>query len=191
MGEIGYFFDCHNTLIKSNEAWIKSFAEYVPRNYVEDIELKLYGKKKRRDIAKEYALDFQFVEKGADKYMEQNALIIDFVKLLKAQGKHLFIVSNAPRYRVEMDLDNVGIRDFFDEIYTAEEGGKQNQDIFNTILSKYSLELGLFIGNEEFDDHIDHQRIISVALTSFLRKRFNIVQGYRLDENGVIYGGEL
>lgn len=184
--QIGFFFDCHNTLINSNDAWIKAFTEYIGPGFTEEITVQLYGKHKRRDISKQFQLEFSLVEKSANKYMVKNELLIRLISELKLNGFRLFIVSNAPRKRVEKDLNTVNIQQLFDEIYTGDEGGKKNLDIFSNLLEKYSLNFGFFIGNEEFDDHIDHPNIISMALTSFLRKRFCILKNYLMDNNGVI-----
>lgn len=184
--KLGFFFDCHNTLINSNDAWVMAFTEHIGKKATEDITINLYGKLKRREIAKKYGVEFELIEESANKYMVRNQLLIDLIKDLKDSGINLFIVSNAPRKRVEGDLLNVDIKQLFDEIYTGDEGGKKNNKIFDDILKKYSLEYGFFIGNEEFDDHIDHPRIMSMVLTSFLRKRYNLIRDYVLDDNGVI-----
>ncbi|MEK4510166.1 HAD hydrolase-like protein [Paenibacillus sp. FSL K6-2524] len=184
----GFFFDCHNTLINSNDAWVKAFTEHIGTEFTDEITISLYGKLKRREIAKQYGVDFELIEESANKYMVRNELLIDLIMDLKSSGSHLFIVSNAPRRRVEGDLDNVNIKHLFDEIYTGDEGGKRNNQLFDDVMEKYSLEFGFFIGNEEFDDHIDHSRIISMVLTSFLKRRFHLIKDYVMDDCGVIVG---
>lgn len=184
---IGYFFDCHNTLINSNEAWVKAFVEYVGIEYEDEITKKLYGKNKRREIAKNYNIKFEVIEEAANKYMCRNDVLIKILYDLKKQGNLLFVVSNAPRKRVIADLQNVNIKNLFEKIYTGDDGGKQNNDIFNMVLEYYKLDYGFFVGNEEYEDDISHQRIISVALTSFLKKRNDILKDYvGLDKNGKI-----
>ena len=83
-------------------------------------------------------------------------------------------------------MEITGIRNLFLEVYTGDDGGKRNKEIFDKILQKYNLNYIIFLGNEEFDDHIEHDRVISFALTSFLRERFAIVKGYPFDAYGII-----
>ena len=54
------------------------------------------------------------------------------------------------------------------------------------LIQRGNLDYIIFLGNEEFDDHIEHDRVISFALTSFLRERFEILKGYPLDMHGVL-----
>jgi FMN phosphatase YigB (HAD superfamily) len=182
---IGYFFDCHNTLINSNDAWIQAFCEFIGKEHEDKITKELYGKFRRREIAIAYGVKFELIEEAANKYMMKNKVLIDLLNNLKRQGSLLFVVSNAPKRRVISDLENIGIIDLFDNIFTSEDGGKQNDNIFSKVLEKYNLEYGLFMGNEEYEDHITHPNIVSFALTEFVRKRNYILRDYvRLDHNG-------
>lgn len=183
-----FFFDCHNTLINSNDAWVKAFTEHIGQEASNQIAISLYGKLKRREIAKLYEVEFELIEESANKYMIRNQLLINLIMDLRNMGFPLFIVSNAPRRRVEADINTVNIKHLFDEIYTGDEGGKRNHEIFDHLMNKHSLDYGFFIGNEEFDDHIDHPKILSLVLTSFLRKRFRMTRDYSMDDEGVIIG---
>lgn len=186
MNKIGIVCDCHNTLIDSNYAWIRAFCDLAGTEHEEEISLYLYGKTKRRDLAQMYNLDFSIVEERADHYEKKNSRLIAALTIVKEIGIPLFAVSNAPATRVLKDMEITGIRDLFLEVYTGDDGGKGNKKIFDKILQKYGLEYIIFFGNEEFDDHIEHGKVISFALTSFLRKRFEIVKGYPFDLNGVL-----
>lgn len=183
---IGVVCDCHNTLVNSNEAWIKAFMDFLGKEKHEEIELCLYGKIKRRDLAQKYLLDFNLVERTAEAYVTRKQQTIDFLLVLKNMGIKLFVVSNAPRRRVVKDLQTANIDYMFDSIYTEENGGKKNIDIFEEILTRNQLDYLLFIGNEEFDDNILHPKVLSVALTSFLMTRFGVVKGYNFDSSGVL-----
>ena len=178
--------DCHNTLVNSNEAWTKAFVDFLGEELKPEVELCLYGKIKRRDLAKKYKLDFTAVEKLAESNVTAKEQTVAFLMALKDAGIKLFVVSNAPRRRVVNDLNTANIYYMFEEIYSEEDGGKKNTKLFDNIISKYGLDYLLFIGNEEFDDHIDHPKVLCVAITSFLRKRFQIVNGYTLNANGII-----
>jgi len=172
--------------MNSNEAWIKAFTECLGNEYEDEIKTYLYGKIKRKQLASKYNLNFSLVEKLVENYLTENKLLIEILYYLKSKDFNIFIVSNAPRRRVVGDLDCCGITDLFNEVYTSDEGGKRNTSIFDNILAKYGLDFGFFIGNEEFDDYIEHPRIISMVLSSFLRTRFNILKSFDFDENGVI-----
>jgi HAD superfamily hydrolase (TIGR01549 family) len=184
--KLGIFCDCHNTLMNSNKAWIEAYVEFLGHEYLDEIKICLYGKIKRRELAARYNLDFNLIEKAAEKYLLENKKLIEILNYLRSKGVPLFVVSNAPKRRVIGDLECVGFKELFTEIYTGDEGGKKNNKIFDHILEKYGLDFGIFIGNEEFDDHIDHPKIISVVLTTFLRERFNILNTFNFDEEGVI-----
>lgn len=176
--KIGIFCDCHNTLVNSNEAWAKAFVEFLGQEYMEEIKVCLYGKIKRRVLAKKYNLDISLIEESAHKYLIENKNLVQMLYLLKLEGFHIFVVSNAPRRRVIDDLNLIDIKDLFTEIFTEEDGGKANKSIFDNMLEKYNLDMGIFFGNEEFDDHIDHPKITSFALTSFLRERNAILRSF-------------
>lgn len=183
---IGVVCDCHNTLVNSNEAWIKAFVDYIGEEKYEEVELYLYGKMKRRDLAKKYLLDFNLVEKTAESYVTRKQQTIEFLLILKKMGIKLFVVSNAPRRRVVKDLQTANIDYMFENIYTEEDGGKRNKDIFEEILNRNQLDYLLFIGNEEFDDNILHPKVLSVALTSFLMTRYDVVKGYNFNSKGIL-----
>lgn len=184
--KVGIFCDCHNTLMNSNEAWIKAFAEYAGMDKAAEIELYLYGKFKRRELAKKYKIEFAEIERSADKYIEKKDNVIDILEIFKMVGVPLFVVSNAPRYRVMKDLEITGLTNLFQEIFTGDEGGKQNNKIFNELFETYKLERGFFIGNDEFDDYIYHEKITSLILADFLRIRHRIIGSYQMDEKGMI-----
>lgn len=186
MNRIGIVCDCHNTLINSNDAWIKAFSDFAGAEHAEEIALYLYGKMKRRDLAQKYNIDFSVVKERADKYEKKNSQLISALTIMKEIGIPLVAVSNAPAIRVLKDMEITGIRNLFLEVYTGDDGGKRNKEIFDKILQKYNLNYIIFLGNEEFDDHIEHDRVISFALTSFLRERFAIVKGYPFDAYGII-----
>ena len=183
---IGIACDCHNTLINSNPAWIRAFVDYIGLDKEAEIRFYLYGKMKRRELAKKYGVDFELVENRADLYEKPNTKVIELLSMFKSIGIPLFIISNAPARRVLKDLSITGILSMFDRIYTGDDGGKKNLNNIENILSAYSLERLLFLGNEEFDDHIPHEKVVSVALTSFLRDRYEIIKGFNVDENGKV-----
>lgn len=186
MCKIGIACDCHNTLINSNDAWVRAFIDIVGAEYKDEITLCLYGKIKRRNLAQKYNIDFSLVEELANKYEKKNNRLISALTALKDLGIPLVVVSNAPSKRVLKDMETTGIRELFSEVYTGDNGGKINKKIFDNILQQYNLDYIIFLGNEEFDDHIEHDRVISFALTSFLRERFEILKGYPLDMQGVL-----
>lgn len=186
MNKFGIVCDCHNTLINSNEAWIRAFCDFAGAEHKEEITLCLYGKMKRRKLAQKYRLDFSLVEERADRYEKRNSCLIAALTVIKKTGIPLLAVSNAPAKRVLKDMEITGIRDLFLEVYTGDDGGKRNKQIFDEILLKHDLDYILFLGNEEFDDHIEHDKVISFALTSFLRDRFAVVKGYPFDEDGIL-----
>ena len=186
MCKIGIACDCHNTLINSNDAWVRAFIDIVGAEYKDEITLCLYGKIKMRNLAQKYNIDFSLVEELANKYEKKNNRLISALTALKDLGIPLVVVSNAPSKRVLKDMEITGIRELFSEVYTGDNGGKINKKIFDNILQQYNLDYIIFLGNEEFDDHIEHDRVISFALTSFLRERFEILKGYPLDMHGVL-----
>ncbi len=186
MMDIGIICDCHNTLVLSNEAWIKSFTDFLGMDHYEEISRCLYGKIKRRELAHKYNLNFGDVEKKAESYVKENTKVIKLLNTLKLKGIDLFVVSNAPRRRVITDLRNTGIINMFKKIYSEEDGGKKNLQLFDKILSDHNLEFALFLGNEEFDDNIEHPNVLSVALTSFLIERFKNVGNLNFDSKGRI-----
>lgn len=186
MGRIGIACDCHNTLINSNNAWINAFVDFVGEEKRNDITFSLYGKQKRRELARKYKVNFSLIEERADVYEKKNEKIINMLNAARNMGIPLFVVSNAPSRRVLKDMKITGIIDMFSRVYTGNDGGKSNLAIYNQILNEYHLDYLIFLGNEEFDDHIHHDKVISFALTSFLRERCDIINGYQVDKNGKV-----
>ncbi len=175
MMRVGIVCDCHNTLILSNDAWIKAFLDYSSTENREKIEKCLYGKCKRRLLANELNIEFSELETRVRLYSKKNDELISLLELFKQIGVPLFVVSNAPSRRVLKDITELKIDYLFEHIYTGDDGGKRNTEIFDEILRKYHLEKLLFIGNEEFDDHIVHPQVVSVVLSEYLLKRYKIL----------------
>lgn len=182
----GIACDCHNTLINSNEAWIRAFVDYAGKEKESEITFWLYGKMKRRELARRLNIDFKLVEDRANLYEKPNDKVISLLCIARQMDIPLFIISNAPAYRVQKDIEITGINKLFTQIFTGDNGGKKNLSIYDSILEKYALEYLLFLGNEEFDDNIEHDRVVSFALTSFLKKRQGIINGESLDCNGTV-----
>ena len=118
MCKIGIACDCHNTLINSNDAWVRAFIDIVGAEYKDEITLCLYGKIKRRNLAQKYNIDFSLVEELANKYEKKNNRLISALTALKDLGIPLVVVSNAPSKRVLKDMETTGIRELFSEVYT-------------------------------------------------------------------------
>ena len=109
MCKIGIACDCHNTLINSNDAWVRAFIDIVGAEYKDEITLCLYGKIKRRNLAQKYNIDFSLVEELANKYEKKNNRLISALTALKDLGIPLVVVSNAPSKRVLKDLSLIHI----------------------------------------------------------------------------------
>lgn len=186
MNRFGIACDCHNTLINSNEAWVRAFVDYAGEEYESTITFWLYGKMKRRELAKRLNIDFELIENRANLYEKPNMEVISLLMMAKQIEIPLFVVSNAPSHRVLRDMEITGVCDLFTKIYTGDDGGKKNLSIFDNILNDFNLDYLLFLGNEEFDDHIEHDKVVSFALTSFLKKRNSIINGETVDRNGVV-----
>lgn len=186
MGIFGIACDCHNTLINSNEAWIRAFVDYVGQEKESEITFWLYGKMKRRELARRLNIDFELIENRANLYEKPNEKVISLLLIAKQMGIPLFVVSNAPAHRVLRDMEITGIRNLFIKVYTGDDGGKKNLSIFDSILDDFALDYLLFLGNEEFDDNIEHEKVVSFALTSFLKKRQSIINGETVDCDGVV-----
>lgn len=186
MNRFGIACDCHNTLINSNEAWVRAFVDYAGEEYESTITFWLYGKMKRRELAKRLNIDFELIANRANFYEKPNMEVISLLMMAKQIEIPLFVVSNAPSRRVLRDMEITDICDLFTKIYTGDDGGKKNLSIFDNILNDFNLDYLLFLGNEEFDDHIEHEKVVSFALTSFLKKRNSIINGEIVDSNGVV-----
>ena len=184
MKKFGIACDCHNTLVNSNIAWINAFSDFTD-NPKRQIALDLYGfRMKRLEMSRKYNVDYDMVEKRASMYIHENEKLKRLLILAAYNDIPLFVVSNAPYAKVKMDLDQVGLLSLFKKIYSQEDGGKRNKQIFDEIIENNDIDMLLFLGNEEFDDNIDHPNVLSFALTSFLLERFDIIKGYNIGRNG-------
>ncbi len=171
MVNIGLFFDCHNTLMNSNEAWILGFIDCIGPDCQLLVREHLYSRKKRRLLAESYGVEFDLVASAARKHLLVNKKLISLISEWREGGGRTFLISNSGGERLYDDIEATQISSYFDEIYSGNDGGKKNLGIFDSIIDRYGLSLGVFIGNEEFDDHIEHPRIISMVITDFLRLR--------------------
>lgn len=76
----------------------------------------------------------------------------EFLLKLKEQGIHLYLVTNAQRIFTFSEIEYLGIKDIFDEIYISSDYGHKKPDVrfFNEVIQRENLDLNstVMIGND-------------------------------------------
>ncbi len=96
-----------------------------------------------------------FREASRDKFVVYEGVRQVFEKL-KADGKHIFLLSNAQRAFTEKELSDAGLTDYFEDIFISSDKGikKPQKEFLEKLLKDNSLSFDkcVMIGNDIFSD---------------------------------------
>lgn len=172
--------DLHNTLLLSNEAWIKAFLSFNRKIDVKKISNDIYSKKSRKELASLYNIDYdELLYKYHEKCLP-NIKLLNFVKELQNKGFQIILISSSNKEKVNKDLTKINNYISFNEIYTREIFNKNNINDWNKVIKKYKADFMIYIGNDYDEDIINNKKVISVLSghfftelkqTGFLQKR--------------------
>ena len=153
--------------------------------------LCLIGKADLKEELKKYLARWNW-QKTADELLEywlslENAVsekIIDSVKKLRASGIKCFLNTNNEKYRVKYLLENIGLKKYFDGIFSSGEIGytKSQQEFWQTVYSR--------LGTPDkktvlvWDD--DEKNIQSAKNFGFLAEPYTDFNNYKNKINNII-----
>jgi HAD superfamily hydrolase (TIGR01549 family) len=127
-------------------------VDYVPIRYLMFEAIKNILPKKLCASDSYLVLDEYSRVHGEFVRLAPNAL--EGLKKLREMAEHMGIITDGDRPYTENLLENLGIRDFFDSITTAEDAGvgKPNPKIFQEALKHSRSEPKFYIGDSEKRD---------------------------------------
>jgi putative hydrolase of the HAD superfamily len=139
-----------------NKAFSKVSGEENAEIQIEDIFYKLFKDKgiKTKNSSICYAAKYFRSLSTEEIYLYDG--VIDFLKALKANGKKIFLLSNAQKEFTMPELVMLGLEDYFDEIFISSEYKymKPSTEFFNVPIKKYNLKIKecIMIGNDPRSD---------------------------------------
>ena len=169
---ISICYDLHNTLIKSDPAWLKAFKKLCKNRY--PVIKQEYKFMSRKAICRKYNIDFEILENEYRKHIRLNK------KVCKTYYKYLdeyptMIISNAPASRVYKDIEKCKLNHDLVKIYTKEDGEKPASKYINKILSQNKIQFAIMIGDNKDEDifNLTNVKTILVDKTKNINKEIN------------------
>lgn len=159
---IAICYDLHNTIIKSDSAWLKAFKKICKENY--PIIKQEYKFMSRRSICKKYDMNFEQLEN------EYRRHIILSRKVCKVYYKYMrkfqtLIISNAPASRVYKDIEKCRLEHSFVKIYTKEDGEKPDDKYIKEILLENNIDFMIMIGDSRNEDIFNLRNVKTILVT--------------------------
>ena len=141
---------------KDYAANVKEALEISEEILVDDVFRKLYETK---EVAASEALILETCRIFRDASTEHLSLYhwsIQILEAIKADGKGIYLLSNAQRSFTAHELDKLGLTQYFDDIMISSDCGikKPNLMFFKMLMKRHNLrgKECLFVGNDEICD---------------------------------------
>lgn len=169
MDNVVFAFDLHNTLLRSNDAWIEAYMEHSAGAFRTKVIDAVYRKQSRKKIAEEIGVSYDAVYRSYCRLVQPAQ---DMLRLLNALKAHfpLYLISAASAVRVENDLASWNGRSFFDVILTKENFCKDSTEEWEQLLARQRVDLMIYIGNDVEEDVPVLPRVIPMICGDFLKK---------------------
>lgn len=156
--------DFHGTIVDSNAAWIKAYldlgatdTEYVTRH--------VFQKEKRSVIAEKFGIDY---EKLKLKYRENLHIRHEVVNIIKSLpgSQNIIIISNSSKAKLLKDMKKVKNEHMLNiiDVYSKEDGNKQDIKFVKKILNKYNIDRIYMIGNDIREDFSQCEEITNIIV---------------------------
>lgn len=168
MSNVAFAFDLHNTIMKSNDAWISAYIACGGECVRDQVTRAVYQKRSRRAIAHSIGVDYDAVYARYCSLVEPDSKMMRLLPALKGKLP-LYLISSASRERVFHDLAVWNGADFFDVIYTKETFFKNSPDCWRKLLMEQNVDLLVYIGNDAKEDVPDCPGVISLICGDFLK----------------------
>ena len=79
--------------------------------------------------SKELELDIVGLKKQVDHLISLNPYVIDFLQFLQSQSKSVYLVTAAHRSALDIKMNKVDLRSYFQDLICAEELGRPKEDV--------------------------------------------------------------
>ncbi|MBQ2946613.1 MAG: hypothetical protein IJE04_02010 [Bacilli bacterium] len=159
--------DLHNTLLLSNEAWIKAFISLNSKLDINEISNFIYSKKSRKEMARLYNIDYNVLLNTYHKNCIPNIKLLNFIKELKVKGFPIVLISSSSEEKVKKDLEKLKEYISFDKIYTKETFSKSVSKDWDMVIKEYRAKFMVYIGNDYDEDIIHNDKVISILSGHF------------------------
>lgn len=162
--------DLHNTLLLSNEAWIKAYLHYNCNIDKDQLAKSIYNKESRKEISKKYNIDYEMVKNKYHENCKPNIKLIMFIKMLKELNIPVLLISSSNKEKVDKDLLKLKNYIVFDKVYTKENFKKDNMKDWNRIIKENKADLMIYIGNDYDEDIIKNDKVVSILSGHFFKE---------------------
>ena len=169
MNNVVFAFDLHNTLLRSNDAWIEAYVTLSGERFREAVTSAVYRKQSRKKIAEEIGVSYDAVYSNYCRLVTPGKDMLKLLAALKEQFP-LYLISAASGTRVENDLAAWNGRDYFDVILTKETFCKEQTQDWQQLLARQKIDLLIYIGNDVEEDIPVLPGVIPLICGDFLKK---------------------
>lgn len=130
---------------------------------VEKVFQKLFAEKNIQ-VSDEFILDIcRFFRKTSTQRLRLYEWSLPILKMLKENGKKVYLLSNAQRSFTYHEMEQLGIVSYFDAIYISSDYGvkKPNPKFFRILMEEEGLneKESLFLGNDQTCDILGAQGV--------------------------------
>lgn len=169
MSSTAFGFDLHNTILKSNDAWIAAYVELLGSEHEKTITYDVYRKKSRKKIAETFSIKYE------DVYMLYKEKVLPDERMLQVlhelRKKYpVYLISSASAEKVYNDLSKIGGGNLFEKVLTKEVFDKSSKEDWNNFLKKNGIDVFIYIGNDAEEDVIMTEKVISLVSGDFLSR---------------------
>lgn len=179
---IAISYDLHNTIIKSDRAWLKAFKKICKENY--SAIKQEYKFMSRKSICKKYNINFEQLENEYRQHIKLSRRVckVYYEYMYKFQT---LIISNAPASRVFKDVEKCGLEHSHVKIYTKEDGEKPDGEYIKKILSQNKIDFMIMIGDNRNEDifNLRNVKTILVTETKNIKRKINKILKELQNEN--------
>jgi len=182
MSKIAFAFDLHNTIVKSNEAWVEAYVELGSDVYREYAVQAVYRKTSRKFIAEKIGVSYDAVY---EVYCQKAVPDPDMIALLDSlKGNFpLFLISSASERRVYNDLKSWNGEAYFEQILTKETFCKDDEEQWKALVEREKLDLLVYVGNDAEEDIVYADKVFPLISGKFLGQLQSL--GYLWNRTGV------
>lgn len=167
--KIAFGFDLHNTIVRSNVAWVQSLLLHskkdVDKSYIESL---VYKKVSRKKIAADIGADYDEVLNDYYMFIKPDNKIVTFIQELYNDFP-LYLISSSSKEKVMRDLKTWEGEQYFSGVYTKETFCKGRKEDWERFLDSSNIDLMIYLGNDAEEDVIDCKRVLSLIHGDFLR----------------------
>lgn len=165
--KIAFGFDLHNTIMRSNAAWIEAMVACSDEFFREYITKNVYNKYSRSKLAAEIGADYDEVLKQYHACVNVDDNMRSLLCSLK-KNYPLYLISASYALKVYRDLAVWEGEKLFDEILTKECFDKDSPADWQRFLDEHDIDILFYIGNDIDEDIIESRQVVSLISGSFL-----------------------